>query len=123
MGVGARKIRAGWLICLAVIGALALPTSAAAFVYWAHGGRRDRPRQPRRSGVNKSFITGVFGCGVAVDGAHIYWGDQWDDRIGRANLDGSGVDQRLHHRDRAGTCGVAVDGAHVYWANQSCPAP
>src|SRR5215213_3535160 len=48
--------------------------------------------------------------------AHVYWTNNADTTIGRANLDGTGVNQRF--LSGASTpCGVAVDGAHVYWGN------
>jgi virginiamycin B lyase len=53
---------------------------------------------------------------VPVDDAHVYWTNSVTNAIGRANLDGTGVDQsfitgaiRPH--------GVAVHGAHVYWTH------
>jgi hypothetical protein len=55
---------------------------------------------------------------VAVDGAHIYWTNPFPvaNTIGRANLDGSGVDQSFIG-GVSGPADVAVDGAHVYWTN------
>jgi virginiamycin B lyase len=57
-------------------------------------------------------------CDVAVDAAHVYWtssdGDTGSGVIGRANLDGSGVDQGFI--PGASDCSrIAVDAAHVYW--------
>lgn len=72
--------------------------------------------------IDQSFVSGIVDpCGVAVDGAHVYWASRWGDRIGRANLDGSDTNSNFI----IGTenpCGVAVDGAHVYWASQSTGA-
>ena len=56
--------------------------------------------------------------GIAADSAHVYWANENQpdfDTIGRANLDGTGVDQRFIE-GAINPCGVAVDGAHVYWA-------
>ena len=64
------------------------------------------------------MITGAdIPCGdVAVNGAHIYWANYDGDTIGRANLDGSGVDQNfISGADEP--CQVAVDASHVYWGN------
>ena len=51
---------------------------------------------------------------MAVDGAHVYWASG-PGSIGRANLDGTGVDQNFITRATSATAVVAVDGAHVYW--------
>jgi virginiamycin B lyase len=48
--------------------------------------------------------------------AHVYWTNNADTTIGRANLDGTGVNQSLISGG-FNPCGVAVDGAHVYWGN------
>jgi hypothetical protein len=53
---------------------------------------------------------------VAVDPAHLYWANSLTDTIGRANLDGTGVNQSFV-RGAGLSCGLAVDGAHLYWAN------
>lgn len=70
------------------------------------------------SASNPNFIA-VNGtaCGVAVDAAHIYWGDAngW---VGRANLDGSNPDPDwIAVRGDNGACGVAVNSQYVYWGN------
>ena len=48
--------------------------------------------------------------------AHVYWTNNADTTIGRANLDGTAVNQSLISGG-FNPCGVAVDGAHVYWGN------
>ena len=53
---------------------------------------------------------------MAVDAAHVYWANLVDGTIGRANLDGTGVNQSFI-TGAIVPCGVAVDGAHIYWAN------
>jgi virginiamycin B lyase len=76
------------------------------------------------SDANPSFITtGGDPAGVAVDGAHVYWGRAPDypgdtGAIGRANLDGSGVQPSfITTSDPMYPEGVAVDGGHVYWGD------
>ena len=77
------------------------------------------------TGVDPDFISGIGSPhGVAVDGAHVYWDDTHttvtptgsvsDFAIGRANLDGTGVDQSFI--EPGGGNGLAVDDAHVYWS-------
>jgi virginiamycin B lyase len=56
--------------------------------------------------------------------AHIYWTNAAEGdgtTIGRANLDGSGLNQ--HFISGADDpCGIAVDGSHVYWVNRDLNA-
>src|SRR5262249_19701364 len=48
---------------------------------------------------------------------HIYWGNQATDTIGRANLNGTGVEQNFITgiSGPSRPCSVAVDSGHVYW--------
>ena len=58
------------------------------------------------AGADEDFIPLVGNaCGVAVDGAHVYWADG---PVGRANLDGTGVDRNFIPQALS-FCGVAVD--------------
>jgi virginiamycin B lyase len=50
---------------------------------------------------------------VAVDAAHVYWVEPARNSIGRANLDGSGVDESFIATEFP--VGLSVDGAHIYW--------
>jgi hypothetical protein len=71
------------------------------------------------TGITEAAVTGLESpCGVAVNGTHLFWANRRQDGIGRANLDGSGLDN-LFVRTPSGSypCGVAVDGSFVYWAN------
>lgn len=48
--------------------------------------------------------------------AHVYWANYGGTTIGRANLDGTGVNQSfITGADSPSS--VAVDGAHIYWGN------
>jgi hypothetical protein len=76
---------------------------------------RGRPHDRAR------FITATGApTGIAVDAGHIYWANTADgvdaDTIGRANLDGSGLDQSFIS-GATDPIGVAVDAQHVYWTN------
>jgi hypothetical protein len=73
------------------------------------------------SNPNQSFITGQPGvpvppslCGLAVDSAHLYWTVEEDlglvvPSIGRANLDGSAVNESFISMPGWGARGLAVD--------------
>src|SRR5262245_28334763 len=60
-------------------------------------------------------------CGIAVAGKYIYWINFVEGAtpvaIGRANLDGTGVDKRFIPGRPANGCGIAVAGGHIYWTN------
>lgn len=65
---------------------------------------------------------------MAVDGQHIYWTANAlpPVGIGRANLNGAGVNQsfmpvlRINGVVTANTGGLAVAGGYIYWANDCC---
>jgi hypothetical protein len=88
--------------------------------------------------VQRAFIPDAKApCGLAVDGGHIYWGDSAvvaqppggggpspsTGAIGRANLDGTGVNQDFIAVPPSPTppCGVVVDGANIYWGAGPVP--
>lgn len=60
---------------------------------------------------------------MAVDGAHIYWTTGYG--IGRANLNGTGVDVQLINEGNLGFSevkgGLAVKSGHLYWAHEKQP--
>ena len=55
---------------------------------------------------------------MAVNGSHIHWANSGGNTIGRAGLDGSGVENDFI-TGAHWPCGVSVDGAHVYWGNSA----
>ena len=72
--------------------------------------------------MDPNFITGVcLPRGLAVDDSHIYWAESWSTNcgtIGRANLDGTGVDNRFltipGYSVPSGAWAVAVAGSYIY---------
>ena len=78
--------------------------------------------RPDTAGVDRYFIAAENKLtGVAVNDHHIYWSNSGEGTIGRANLNGTAVDQRCFTPKRVplGNVpeGLAVDGRHVYWTN------
>lgn len=53
---------------------------------------------------------------VAVDATYIYWTSGVGGVIGRAKLNGTGVDQSFINADVLGD--VAVDAGHIYWTDR-----
>ena len=74
--------------------------------------RHDRPVAARWHVVNLNFVTTIQQpCGVAVDGAHVYWAGFGSGTIGRSNLDGSTVNVNFI-TGLSTPCGVAIDADH-----------
>ena len=98
------------------------------YIYWANPtsqtiGRADLDG----TDVDPTFITVAgYPSAVAVNGTHIYWTDADtadlleqtpnSDDIGRANLDGTDVDQTFI-TGANNPLGIAVRGGHIYWSN------
>jgi hypothetical protein len=85
------------------------------YVYWANTECASIGRAKLSAGgvteIDQEFIKLSEGpCGLAIDGDHIYWG-RWGSQpgsfVGRANLDGSGVDEQFV-ATAPYVCGVAV---------------
>jgi hypothetical protein len=70
--------------------------------------------------VTQKFITGIpgFPCGVGVDAQHLYWttGNESNNYIGRANKNGTGIDNQFIDPLNP-VCGVTADSGHIYWAH------
>jgi Ca2+-binding RTX toxin-like protein len=77
------------------------------------------------SGVNKQFISLPGGTGpaatdvrtVAVDSAHVYWGDINAGTIGRASVDGTGTLDPSFISTGVGPWDIAIAAKSIYWAN------
>ena len=93
-------------------------------IYWSNGCCAIGRANLDGSGATLSFIAGTTSpvtskLGVAVDGGHLYWANitleagKTGTTIGRANIDGSGVDQSFIG-GASEPYGVAVDGQHVF---------
>ena len=54
--------------------------------------------------------------GTGAPAGHIFWANLNTGTIGRANLDGSGVNQNFI-TGASGPVGVVADASHIYWAN------
>jgi hypothetical protein len=115
-----------WVLALTASWCLAAPASAA--VYWTNlSGNAIGQANLEGTGVNAKFITfpppyiRIYPLGIAVDGQHVYWSDSGTSAspgtlIGRANLDGGGVNVAfITGAHEPG--GIAVDGQHIYWVN------
>ncbi len=66
--------------------------------------------------VKANFIPNAGAVELAVDASHIYWADFQAQTIGRASLNGTGVDEGFVHTTSSPS-GVAVDAQHVYWTD------
>jgi hypothetical protein len=71
--------------------------------------------------THSTFSNGGGPCGIAVAGKYIYWINFVEGlrpvAIGRANLDGTGVNKRFIPGRPANGCGIAVAGGYIYWTN------
>ena len=123
--VGALGLFAAFLLVLP----LALAPRAEAYIYWAGCGDRDCTRVDLGranldgSNADPSFISGAgffpqgvaFGPGLAVSASHVYWTSEDGTSIGRAKLDGSGINLSFIASGFAD--GLAVSASHVYWTS------
>ena len=101
-------------------------TVNSGYIYWtsANGGTARTILRAKLNGsgsVDKNFITATPDdnpCGVTVNTSYIYWAGDVGMAIGRAKLNGTGVDQNFIATG-SGVCGVVVTSTHIYWANYS----
>ena len=113
----------GRALAALVAGALALLlTAATAYgeLYWVDLGTNTIGRANLNgSSANASFISPSrsLGGGVAVDADHVYWAS-WSGYIGRADRDGTDVDESFIET-RSSVSFVAVDDEYVYWTTDN----
>lgn len=110
---------------LGVCGNLALDPWAGK-VYWlGTDGNASVIRRAGLDGAGREILLTIapnhdFTSGLAVDGeaGYVFWGQYWNPRIARANLDGSGV-VTLRSWGHAGPGDLAIDPVrrHVYWGD------
>ena len=82
-------------------------------IYWSSTGSSTGIARATLDGnpasVDRDFIAlPTPPCGIAVDRTHLYWGNASLNTIGRARLDGTGVNQSFVG-GALGPCGVAAD--------------
>ena len=116
--------RSGVTLALLLALGLFLTASAEALVYWANGGKNTIGRATLSGAGAHPFIFGADNpCGVAVNGSHVFWVNRGDpsavttSHIGRANLNGTGVNQKFIPNIGMEACGVDVNGTHIFWGN------
>jgi len=107
------------------------------FIYWSNTGLRDNSGDPIDGGgtigraelngsgnvvkVEPAFICGASGPqGVAVNSTHIYWANAGQDplarTIGRAEIDGNGVEQKFFEPHGSRTpYGIALSSTHLFF--------
>src|SRR5436190_846943 len=77
-------------------------------------------RRARGVGVALLALLALVGASAPGAEAFVYWANQ-NGTIGRANLDGTGVNQRFitgtTTSENQAAAGIAVDAAHIYWTN------
>lgn len=99
---------------------------SSGLIFWAHsphGGDDEHGSigrvNPDGRSAKDSFVPGARSPGgVATHGQYVYWANYASGTIGRAETDGSKVDQRfVTTGDEYSIVGLAVDHSHIYWAD------
>ncbi len=122
----ARMERQSTGACLALVvlaallvsaGAMFVPASSNAHVYWTNYGDGSIGRANNdATHANQNVITGLRSpVGVAVNGSHAFISQQAASTIARANLDGTGLNLEFI----SGTQDpyqLAANGSHLYWS-------
>jgi hypothetical protein len=112
-GVGRILLIAGLLLA-----AVATPANAA--IYFGN----DLVDRANLDGslMDREFLR-AGACGIEVDGSHIYWAENSGDDIGRANINGIGVNyEHVSLPSKSILCDVAIDRNYLYWADRGVDA-
>ena len=104
---------------------------AGGYVYWANKYNGAGRNSISRASLDGSSVRPAFirisdeprppqPCGVAVNDSHIYWGNNFQNSIGRANLDASNPNQQFITQQTQGgvpfmPCSLALDDTSLYW--------
>jgi virginiamycin B lyase len=114
-----RRVLLALVFAFGLIGAIAAQAGAA--IYWVNGdsiGRMNLDGTNPSPGLVFDYRNPIFGgCGLAVDGSHLYWAARGGNVIGRSSLEGQDREYAFITGANA-PCGVAVDDTHIYWANR-----
>jgi YD repeat-containing protein len=106
-----------------------------AYIYWSNfllgtgaSGNKIGRADVGGTNINLSFIGNAVGpTGLTSDGTFLYWTNYTNSTIGRALLNGTGVDQAYvvppttAVADSFNPVGVAVTATHVLWTNLDAP--
>lgn len=79
-------------------------------VYWANSQNNSIGRADLGDGeIEEAFIPGAHPAGVAVDAGHVYWGHAiYQGAVGRASIDGSGIDNNWMPAGSTDAFGIAT---------------
>lgn len=85
--------------------------------YWVNAGGSTVMSSPLGSGVQTTLASGQnIPSAIAVDGVHVFWANEGDGTIRRAEKD-TGANLVELASSAPGSRGLAVDLTHVYWTN------
>jgi virginiamycin B lyase len=115
-GVPVRKAVGGFGVRL-IVGASAIVLALLTFLAWLCGAVWGAVGRARGRAVVGALVGSlVVAVAATPANAFVYWTSVSGGVLGRANLDGSGVNESFI-TGLAGPYAVAVDGAHIYWTN------
>ena len=105
-----------WLVCLCLLGGLALAQPASAFLYWSSNATG--LLRATNDGSQLGFFVSTLpnSDAVAIDSTYVYWTSN-DGRIGRANIDGTAPNPNFITGLPSYLPGLAVNGTSIYWSS------